>query len=64
MYACMHVCMYACMYVCMYVVGAVLKPLSVNLYKPQIDYIKVCKTLARERCAKAARKRREKELPN
>ena len=44
--------------------GAVLKPLSVSLYKPQIDYIKVCKTLARERYAKAARKRCERELPN
>ena len=42
--------------------GAVRKPLSVSLYKPEIGHIKVCKTLVRETCAEAARKKCEREL--
>ena len=56
---------YVCIYihVCVYVyVGTVLKPLSVSLYKAEIDPLKVCKTLARERCVKAVQKRCEWEL--
>ena len=37
--------------------GAVRKPLSVSLYKPEIDHIKVC-----ERCAEAALNKCEGEL--
>ena len=42
--------------------GAVRKPLFVSLCKPELDHIKVRKTLARERCKEAARKKCERGL--